>query len=394
MLNPNLNIALLSLLLTLPTPILTSPPPQTNHHYYHYPPKPCPALAPGDHIATHYQLYPENAVCDPLLCRLWLGSVFNATAVLYNPYTAAVESVLAVPGISLTADVHIGGIAWDPYSSSHFREGNNKGGGKGKGKGKGRHLVSILANSARPWVTAGADVSGERELIRWDVERGQVEWRVDVTSVSGGRYGGFQDVEHDRWGRTYVVGTWPGTILRVGADGKGLREWLVPEPLPATTVKGWSGLAVVRETGGETMLAVDGDGGLYRFELREREDTGRPVRVPMQPEVLYNDTDAIYLPPMYGGKVLLVASLFNGVQVLRSKDRLWRTAEYLGTIPIPTGGLYEGGNTVAAVQMGRSSVFMVIGFIFDEWVPGTVAGNRTRFPFPDITDEIDTLLRR
>jgi hypothetical protein len=73
---------------------------------------------------------------------------------------------------------------------------------------------------------------------------------------------------------------------------------------------------------------------------------------------------------------------------------LWRTAEYLGTVPIPTGGLYEGGNVVAAVQMGSSSVFMVIGFIFDEWVPGTVAGNRTRFPFPDITDEIDILLRK
>jgi hypothetical protein len=128
--------------------------------------------------------------------------------------------------------------------------------------------------------------------------------------------------------------------------------------------------------------------------LREGEDRGRPVRVPMRPEVLYNDTDAIYLPPMYGGKVLLVASLFNGIQVLRSKDRLWRTAEYLGTIPIPTGELYEGGNVVAAVQMGSSSVFMVIGFIFDEWVPGTVAGNRTQFPFPDITDEIDMLLRK
>jgi hypothetical protein len=109
--NPKLNLAL-SLLLTLPTPILTSPPPQSNHHHHH--PKPCPALPRGEHIATHYQLYPENADWDPLLCRLWLGSVFNATAVLYNPYTAAVESVLSFPGISLTADVHIGGIAWDP----------------------------------------------------------------------------------------------------------------------------------------------------------------------------------------------------------------------------------------------------------------------------------------
>jgi hypothetical protein len=114
--------------------------------------------------------------------------------------------------------------------------------------------------------------------------------------------------------------------------------------------------------------------------------------VPIKPEVLYNDTDAIYLPPMYVGKVLLVASLFSGIQVLRSKDG-WKTAEYQGTIPIPIGKLYEGGNVVASVQMGSSSVFMVIGFIFDPWIPGMVAGNRrTQFPFPDITEELEALL--
>jgi hypothetical protein len=81
-------------------------------------------------------------------------------------------------------------------------------------------------------------------------------------------------MEVDRWGRTYINGTRPGTILRVGRDGKGLREWLVPDPLPATTRKGWSGLAVVRETGGDTMLAVDGDGRLYRFDLKGRQVWG------------------------------------------------------------------------------------------------------------------------
>jgi hypothetical protein len=107
--------------------------------------------------------------------------------------------------------------------------------------------------------------------------------------------------------------------------------------------------------------------------------------------VLYNDTDAIYLPPMYGGRVLLVASLASGIQVLRSEDRLWRTAEYLGTIPVPTGELYEGAFTVSSVQMGSSSVFMVL-FFRDDVQPGELAGNKTDFPFPDITEEINALL--
>ncbi|KAK4236412.1 hypothetical protein C8A03DRAFT_45591 [Achaetomium macrosporum] len=342
----------------------------------------CPPLPRGDVIAPSYQLYPENADWDPVLCRVWLGAVWNATAVRYNPYTNTVESILEFPGISHTGSLHIGGVAWDPYFN------------KVKGEeGKTRHVISILVNSARPWATDGRDITGERGLIKYDVGRGEVLWEVNVTDVSRDRYGGFQDIERDRWGRTYIVGTWPGTILRVGRDGHGLREWLVPDPLPAIPQKGYSGLAVVRETGGDTMLAVDGDGRLYRFDLREDQDRGTPVNVPIRPEVLYNDTDAIYLPPMYGGRVLLVASLFSGIQVLRSKDRSWKTAEYLGTIPIPTGRLYERANVVvASVQMGSSSVFMVLGWN-DPLVSGIVPGNRTQFPFPNITAKIDALLK-
>lgn len=339
----------------------------------------CPPLPPGgDIVISYYQLYAENADWDPVTCRVWFGALWNATAATYNPYTNTIESVLAFPGISHTGTVHIGGVAWDPYNTA--ADGR-------------RDVVSILVDSARPWATAGADVSGERGLIKYDSGTGKVLWTVNVTDVSRGRYGGFQDVEHDRWGRTYIVGTWPGTILRVERDGTGLREWLVPDPLPPTTQRGYSGLAVVAQSGGRTMLTVNGT-GLFRFELREEQERGDPVQVPIWPDVRYNDTDAIYLPPVYEGRVLLVASLHSGIQVLRSKDLSWRAAEYLGTIPIPTGELYDGGNAVASVQMGSSSVFMVVNFNFDTWVPGQVAGNRTQFGYPDITEKVGELLRQ
>lgn len=267
------------------------------------------------------------------------SSLWNATVAIYDPYKDRVLDVLFFPGISLTL-AHIGGVARDPYSG----------------------LISILSNSGKPWATGGADITGERQIMKYDPKR-----------------------------RKVIVGTHPGTVIRVDKNGRKLTEWYVSRPLPPSTKKGFSGLAVVKDT--EIMLATDGDGRLYKFDLREEK--GRPVNVPIRPEVLYTDTDAIYLPPKYGGKVLLVASLFGGIQVLRSKDRSWRLAEHLGTIPRPAQlqGLVLDGAVTAPVQIGSDSIYMVLGNV-DPFIPGMVAGNRTLFPFPDITAEVEGLLRR
>jgi hypothetical protein len=101
----------------------------------------------------------------------------------------------------------------------------------------------------------------------------------------------------------------------------------------------------------------------------------------------------VYLPPKYGGRVLLNAVGPDGVQVLMSKDKTWRTAENLGTIPHRTGPAYNGSVVTATVQIGEpGSIYTILGFWDLPRVPGTVAGNRTRFPMPDITDEIENLL--
>ena len=42
-------------------------------------------------------------------------------------------------------------------------------------------------------------------------------WRVNLTALSGGRYGGFNDVAHDGAGNTFVCGTFPSSIVKVGA---------------------------------------------------------------------------------------------------------------------------------------------------------------------------------
>lgn len=49
----------------------------------------------------------------------------------------------------------------------------------------------------------------------WDPETKEVLYKVNLTDTTHGKYGGLQDVEHDPDGNVYVVGTFPGSILKV-----------------------------------------------------------------------------------------------------------------------------------------------------------------------------------
>ncbi|KAK1759934.1 hypothetical protein QBC47DRAFT_373335 [Echria macrotheca] len=361
----------LHILLLLTAPLLqityALPSSRLPHRSLAHPPKDCPPFS-GTFNIDYFQLYPENADWDTNSCTVWFGALWNATVAIYDPYTSTMVSLLSFPGTSYTGLDHIGGVAWDSSTG----------------------LITILSDPAKQWATAGADLSGDHLIMKYNPNTETLLWTLNITELTHGKYGGFQDVETDRRGNTYIVGTWPGTVLRVDKHGRAVRNWYLPDPMPPTTQKGFSGLAAVPGT--EILLSNDGDGHLYRFDMRD--DVGKPVHVPIIPPVFYNGTDAVYLPPRYGGKVLLVAVNRVGVQVLRSGDKTWQTAEYLGTIPTPKGSLYDGGVVTAAVQIGYpGSIYMIIDYTDFPWVLGTVAGNRTTFPMPDITDQIEQLLK-
>ena len=239
-------------------------------------------------------------------------------------------------------------------------------------------------DSAPPWATNGADVSGDNLIMKYNPDTKEFLWTLNITEVTQGEYGGFQDVEHDSRGNTYIVGTWPGTIMKVDKHGKAVVPWYLP-PTIITTDEGYGGLVAV----GDVLLANNGaDGQIYRFDMRREK--GVPVLVPMTPNVTYLDTDGIYAPPKYGGTVLLVSSHDSGIQVLRSKDH-WQTAEYLGTVSNPSSAVEAGFQVTAAVQMGSNSVYIIDEAFADPWVPGQTAGNRSLFPMPDITAQVEQL---
>ncbi|KAI1372413.1 hypothetical protein F4677DRAFT_268272 [Hypoxylon crocopeplum] len=326
----------------------------------------CPPYDKGTIIVDSYQLYPENADFDLNECLLYFGALYNASVVVYDPYKAETVLTLEFPGITRTRPFHVGGVAWDPYTN----------------------LISILVDSAIPHETPDHQISGDDFIVRYDPATKELVWALNITEVSQGQYGGQQDVEHDSRGHVYVLGTYPGTILRVEPDGSSISPWYLPEEIDHTSA-GLTGFAAT----GDILLASDaknesGSGEIYRFDLTA--DKGVPVLVPRTPDDPIMSLDAVYLPPKYGGKVLLVSEHDRGVSVLRSADGKWESAEYLGLIS-NYSSLADGAVNTATVEV-FGTIYTVDEWFTDPIVPGSAAGNRTEFPLVDITYEIDELL--
>jgi hypothetical protein len=287
--------------------------------------------------------------------------LFNASFGIYNPYHDKLE-VIEFPDITRSVVQHLGGVGWDVHTG----------------------LVSVLINAGAAFVTNPPDVSGTNIIKKFDPRTKKFLWSLNITEVSQGHYGGFNDVTADPHGNTYVVGTFPSSIMRVKKQGTKIIPWYPPQTTN-TSIGGYTGIAS-RE---DTIVVLDaGVGKLYRFDATAAK--GTPVLIPHFPARKIEDGDGIHLPVKFGGKVLLVAEHSKGVSVLRSRDGRWEKAEHLGTVPNPPG-LPPDWIVVSTTQIG-DRLYIVNDWFADPWVPGTVAGNKTSFPMVDITAQVDRLL--
>lgn len=320
---------------------------------------------------------------------------------IYNPYDRTTE-IVTFPNITHNPNFHVGGVAANPHTN----------------------LISVVADAGAAFVTAGQDISGTNMLILWDPEAKQEIYRLNLTETTQGRYGGFQDIEFDSRGNVYVVGTFPSSILRVGDNGSTVTEWYKSNG--DNLITGFQGLAMT----GDILLANDNaistNGSLVKFDTRYPE--GKPVSVTISPPTSIAGSDALYFPPKYNGTcstmaltctlntwgpstlvthvahvharqtlvrsafsnpcigtVLLVAVAASGVEVVRSRDGLWNEAEALGQV-LNNDCAAKGANVTAVVQVG-SRIYMNEEFFMDE-----LPGNRTKFPWVDITYDVDALL--
>ncbi|KAK4041121.1 hypothetical protein C8A01DRAFT_15112 [Parachaetomium inaequale] len=332
----------------------------------------CPPTPAGDFTLHNYQLYPENAVWDPEHCLVYFSALFNGSISPLSPTThrgtpSQFHPPLTFHHLTLTDGHHASGLHYTPATN----------------------LLTVVINSPKPFLTAGADVGGDNFLVQYDIKHGGEVWRVNLTETTLGRWGGFVDVGVVDTTTTttttrraaYVVSSYPAGILRVRGGKGGKREVAVwYGPRGETTVEGYTGCAVV----GDVML-VAGMGAVWRFDLSK--ERGEPVRL----VGVEGGTNRVKLPEAYGGRVALVSQGLVGVTVLRSRDGSWRSAEELGTIR--SGFPRELERIVpSTVQVGPRRQYMVGQYFPGEIVPGTMAGNRSDFPMFDITEEIEGLL--
>ncbi|KAK2032384.1 hypothetical protein LX32DRAFT_555422 [Colletotrichum zoysiae] len=317
----------------------------------------------GDKTISAFQLYPENADYDTKRCVAYLSVLYNATVAVWDPSANSIVDTIAMTGLSFDPLLHASGVRRDPLDR-----------------------LSIIVDAGAAFDTSGQDISGDNFLVKYDLGSRRELWRRNLTAVTAGVYGGFQDTAHTADGTTFALGTYPSSIIRVSADGKDAAAWYLRTP-PDHTVHGLSGL--VTSPDGRSLLVVDNsDGQLYRFDISAAE--GTPVRVPLSGAAAIGTAlDGVSLPSRYGGTVILVSDDAAGTVVLRSRDAAWNEAEVLGTVPgLPSA---EGAASVTTVQIG-GSVYAVSEWFADDKVAGTLAGNRTEWPLIDITAKFDALL--
>lgn len=310
-----------------------------------------------------YQTSPNNNI---------ISALFNGSIATYDPYKDKVTDIITFSGITHAPGQHASGIDYSKASG----------------------LLSIVIDSQNPFLTEGADVSGDNWLIKYDPMRKRELWRTNLTTVTKGLWGGFQDVAVDTKGNSYVIGTYPKSILKVDKNGRKVEVWYPPQTVD-TTVHGYTGVAAL----GDTLLVVDNGGvpetnatgrsEIYRFDLTKPK--GTPVLVQRTPHVPIGEADKIHLPPAYAGKVMLVAEDMLGVTVLRSRDGRWKTAEHLGSIRSDFPIFFQ---TIipSSIQIGPDKQYMIGQYFPGAIVPGTTAGNRTDFPMFDITAQVEELL--
>lgn len=266
--------------------------------------------------------------------------------------------VLQFPGISHTGTYHVGGT---------------------KINEKTGHL-SILVDAWEPVLSGGANLTGDSFFMQWDPVSKEVLYKINLTDTTDGKYSGFSTIAYDPHGNAYVVGAFPSSILKIDKYGKKVIPWYLPKPIIPTN-PGIGGIVA------KDWLLLVSDVNSKILKLDMRDEFGVAVEVPHHPNVNWTFTDSGYLPPRYGGTVYLLAEDLVGIIVLRSKDGLWNDAEFLGKVVNPVPNSF----TTEPVQIA-DSLYLVPTDVGNISHINTGPGNQDKFPFIDITAEVEKLL--
>ncbi len=150
--------------------------------------------------------------------------LFNASFGIYHPYQDRLE-VIEFPGITRNPDFHIGGVGWDKYTG----------------------LASVIVGQGNAFNTNGANITGDNFIKKFDPSSRTFVWTQNLTSLTQGKWGGFNDITTDPAGVTRTsAARSPRPSSRSTPRGKTLTAW-VPPVTTDHTVRGYLGNRIERQ---------------------------------------------------------------------------------------------------------------------------------------------------
>lgn len=245
--------------------------------------------------------------------------------------------------------------------------------------------LSMIVNAGNAFDTSGVDITGDNFLVKYDLANDKILWKVNLTALTNGVYGGYQDITHDNRGNSFVVGTFPSSYP---CDSGRPGCYLVPEGARGPYYQGLHWPRPLLDDK-HLLVADSSNGKLYRFDMTATQ--GAPECVPITGAVdnLTTMLDGVSIPSRWGGKVILVTDNSAGTHVLYSSDASWKTAEFRGTVPNRL--LNTGAFATTTIEIDNN-VYASYEYFLDEKVNGTLAGDRSQWPLIDITANIEDLL--
>lgn len=329
----------------------------------------------GTFTIDNYKLYPENLDWDPVHCKLYISANFNASVLVYDPYTSTYET-LTFDGITDTDPYHVSGIDYDASTGS----------------------ILISANSGNPFVTSGSDMTGGNKIIRYDTNTNSVAYTADLAdftaqlAVGNASGGGFQDFAEDVDGNTYTPSVFhvPG-IAKITKDGS-VSPWYIGEP---STTSSYIYLGIIyHEATNKLIVTAPYLGTFVSFDVAS--DSPAPTTITMNDRPADGsypglECDGLINPARYNRDVLLCSE--NGLQAIT----LWATADnftsvqYIGqVVDNSTTDIATWGSPTATVEI-ESSIYISNEY-FHDLNEFDVAGNRSSFSFIDATAQFDAVV--
>ncbi|UPX18727.1 uncharacterized protein EKO05_0009019 [Ascochyta rabiei] len=340
----------------------------------------CPSLN-GSFSLDIYQLYPENSAFDPVGCKLYMSSIYNASVVVYDIYTTK-HQVLTFPGITDTEPYHMAGVDYDASSGAMF----------------------FTATSGLGFETNGVDLSGPQKVIKWNTTTMETVYIADLAPFQeqfertfGHATAGFQDIAEDSHGNSYAPASFGGySIAKIAPNGTVTPFFTTNETAKNATALPYLSSGLVYLPSKSKLLISDGQRGTFvTFETKSRHPVPKLTKISNWPSnYTALNCDGIIAPDRYPGQtVVLCAEDYLGgsgaITVFSSKND-WATAKYLGVV-YNSNPSTKGFLTTTAVEITNS--IYLNSMPFSDGTTFDTHGNRSSFPIIDITSQVDTIVR-